>query len=325
MKKFRNIFLSLVVSSTLAFNTSCVSETGPECEYGFMIDLTYHTINTPQTMQDQGAQVVRVFLYNINGQYVKTHSVSIDELAKTNYRINVPIEQPGAYRFVVLGDAQTAYYNITSGTIESYDVSLVQTAQDTQIENMFATTSDSVTVFDGEFKLVEKDSFKNNNEIQLSIEGVDGVTVKNIKLEVKDRNYNQFNKITSGDNIIYSPFNGLEFPDYTFMRDTVKFSKMRIMSLSQNTYISFDLYRDNELWYSQEPMDISTYIYDYVKNSERYAEIRKDDNYQYLLDIEHTFPITFRYKVDEPTGDIETLVAILIRDWDVHFVTPLPL
>ncbi len=322
MKKFRNIFLSLAISSTLALNTSCVSETGPACDYGFMIDLTYHTIEAPQTMQDQGAQVVRVFLYNINGHFVKTHSVSIDELAKNNYRINVPIEQPGAYRFVVLGDAQTAYYNITSGTISSYDVSLAQTAQNTQIENMFATTSDSVTVFDGEHKLVEKDIFKNNNEIQLSVEGVDGVTIKNIKLEVKDRNYNQFNKITSGDNIIYTPFNGEEFPDYTFGRDTVKFSKMRVMALSQNTYVSFDLYKDGKLWYTQAPMDISTYIYDYVKQSERYAEIRKDDNYQYLLDIEHTFPITFRYQTDAPTG---TLIAILIRDWDVHFVTPLPL
>ncbi len=125
MKQPKKILIFLV--SALFSFASCTKENRDNCDvapYSFNVDLDYKLAkgadqdNTVRQNVDQ----ISVYLYDASGTYIKTVSAHEANLATVGkyVRINVPVDAPGEYRFVVIGDTSLEeQYGVTDGSQSS--------------------------------------------------------------------------------------------------------------------------------------------------------------------------------------------------------------
>ncbi len=343
MKLHKNIFF-LIASAFALTVTSCVSENLENCDnirpYSFNLDLEYKRYLDADNIIENEVGVVSVVLYDSTGRYIKTVTENVREnlpYVGDMLRVNVQVNEPGKYRFVVLGDTDSPEYKIVeeAATRASVDIDYFSvTAQDYEgvlnyefKAETYIATERTVIIEESEVyppkdtTVVSAELFKNNKHVDIFVSGLSKQVDDNIVLSFSDNNLS-FNKdnITTGD-VEYMPYEPTHIhPGVNNTADGVthefRYETLRMMR-EEPLVLDIKVSTGTEI-HTEESVDLMELI-----RSVRYGDGALLYPKQLDMDYEDHYNIILRYGKNESGSRV--LVQVLVNDWEVTQVTPLPL
>lgn len=213
--QYRALKLLLAVVGILAL-TSCtwVKDDKDDCPYGFWLQLRYSYNMLDVNAAPKYVTDAHVYVYDMDGNYVKRIFVTQEVLKVNNYRVEIDGLAEGDYQFVVwsgMGNSQYAVSGDTQ-TISDFRLALAGAsgASSTELPALYhgylpaVHYSDSYAVHDVEL-------MKNTNQLACLVVSVDNTATLNpadYSLEVVAANgtMDAYNQLVSDAKVTYKPF-----------------------------------------------------------------------------------------------------------------------
>ncbi len=321
MKFPKHIFI--VATLILSMLQSCTKEDTSECLYSFDVQLSFMESKVDQeNIIDKNVEKVSVYLYNQAGQFVKRADANLLDLYRSDntYTMNVEVDAPGTYSFVVLGDSRTPDYTITSQTdINSFDVTVDVPSSgvlETKLEETYIATQREVTVEKMNIvPVVKAQLFRNNNRIDIAVVGLTTTVTQLLatKMQYENTSFNKDNATTGA--VLYQPFEQQIQGDGTTALDNkfiFSYETLRLM-YDRPMMLEIDIVEGLTV-VDKKSVDLMNII----KNA-RLHDGSKVFADQLDLDYQRDYNIVLMYK-DDGAGGVE--LTVTLNGWNVIIVTP---
>lgn len=249
--QYRALTLLLAVVGFLAL-TSCtwVKDEDDDCPYGFWLQLRYAYNMLDVDAAPKYVTDAHVYIYDMEGNFVKRIFVTQDVLKAHNYRVEVDGLSEGDYQFVVwsgMGNSQYAVSGDTK-TIDDFRLALAGASGSsaTELPALYHGYLSKVH-YDDSYAVHEVELMKNTNQLACLVVSVDNSvdtdpTDYEMEIIAANSTMDAYNKLVSDEVITYKPFVKepvtISDPDYGTLSG-VKFNitTLRLMTDSDSRII----------------------------------------------------------------------------------------
>ncbi len=336
MKLHKYILLHTVLFFSLI--TGCIKEDMAYCDtdtqYSFNIDMVYKRYNKQDGSFDADNIIkerigdISVLLYDSIGNYIKTVREVTGNLSyvEKKLRINVPVDAPGRYRYIVLGDTFGDDFVVNTGSLtksgsdlDNFSVEAATYAGKLSrefVEKAYIATEASVLVGE-DVTTATAELFCNNNQIEISISGVKKSADDYIELSFSDDNLSFNKENTPSGNVPYIPYFAHEQPETDVLElvHHYKFETMRLMH-SKPLILTINVFDKDGVSHTVHNIDI---MGDVIKKArDNFGRLLYDD--QLDLDYQDSYDMSLIFKEDPLTGKVT--LEIRVHDWLVVDVIP---
>jgi hypothetical protein len=196
--------------------TSCtwVKDESDDCPYGFWLQLRYSYNMLDVDAAPKYVTDAHVYVYDMDGNFVKRIFVTQDVLKTHNYRVEVDDLPEGDYQFVVwsgMGNSQYAVSGDTQ-TIDDFRLALAGASRGsaTELPALYHGYLSKVH-YDDSYAVHEVELMKNTNQLACLVVSVDNAVEADpadYAMEVVAANgtMDAYNQLVSDEAIIYKPF-----------------------------------------------------------------------------------------------------------------------
>lgn len=209
----RALTLLLAVVGFLTL-TSCtwVKDENDDCPYGFWLQLCYAYNMLDVDAAPKYVTDAYVYIYDMDGNFVKRIYVTQDVLQAHNYRVEVDGLTEGDYQFVVWSGAGNSQYAVSGDTktIGDFRLALASGNSATELPALYHGYLSKVH-YDDSYAVHEVELMKNTNHLACLVVSVDNsveTDPSDYSMEVIASNgtMDAFNKLVSDEVIAYKPF-----------------------------------------------------------------------------------------------------------------------
>jgi hypothetical protein len=207
--------LLLAVVGFLAL-TSCtwVKDDNDDCPYGFWLQLRYSYNMLDVDAAPKYVTDAHVYIYDMDGNYVKRIYVTQDVLKANDYRVEVDGLEEGNYQFMVwsgMGNSQYAVSGDTK-TIADFRLALAgaPSAPDGELPALYHGYLSDVHYSDS-YAVHEVELMKNTNQLACLVVSVDNTVVPDpadytMEIIAANSTMDAYNQLVSDVAITYKPF-----------------------------------------------------------------------------------------------------------------------
>ena len=304
----------LLLTTILA--TGCIKENRSNCNYDISFSLSYVVDVEGNNLFDKSLDSITIHMFNEDDKYIYTKVENTSTIINNGYIMTIPIEEPGTYKVVVIGDTDEGDYTIGSHTKSAAATkTLISNETDLadfrisvkhdngliarELGDFFIATPKEILVTGLASETVEVMLTKNSKKIHLTINGQGDVSDLAPTIRCKNGAYNAENTIPdNSEEITYKP----HMSSATTRANSVfTTSMLRIVD-----GIPMPLSIGNELGEKE--------VYDLVALIKLNPKYRTQED----LDAEDEFNLTLNYSSDV----FPTLISVTVNSWEHVFVTP---
>ena len=213
--QYRALKLLLAVVGFLAL-TSCtwVKDENDDCPYGFWLQLRYSYNMLDVDAAPKYVTDAYVYVYDMDGNYVKRIYVTQDVLKANDYRVEVDGLAEGDYQFVVWSGMGSSQYAVSGDTQTITDFRLAlagpSNAQARELPALYHGYLPAVHYSDS-YAVHEVELMKNTNQLACLVVSVDSTEMPDpadysMEVIVANGMMDAYNQLASDEKIIYKPF-----------------------------------------------------------------------------------------------------------------------
>ena len=308
-----NKYLLLLITTIIA--TGCIKENRSNCNYDISLLLSYVVEVEGDNLFDQNLDSITVHMFNEDDKYIFTKKENASTIINNGYIMTIPMEEPGTYKAVVIGDTDQKDYTVGSVAtpthttkalipnetdLEDFRISVKHTNGliDRELGDFFIAISKEVIVTGLESQIVEVMLTKNTKKIHLTINGLGNSSDLTPTIRCKNGTYNSENTIPdNSEEITYKPYTptATTRANSVFTLSTLRLIEGMPMPLSLESVHGEIPVRD---------------LMELIKLNPKYKT-------QEDIDAEDEFNLTLNYGTD---GTI--LISVTVNNWEHVWVTP---
>ena len=295
--------------------TGCIKENRSKCEYNISLLLSYVDVDG-NNLFDKSLDSISVHMFNEGGKFIFTQVENINTILNNGYIMTIPIEEPGTYKVVVIGDTDEYDYTIglkaKSNTLTKTLVPFETNIEDFRINvkhtnglinrelgDFFIATPKDILVSGLDGKKTEVMLTKNTKKIHLKINGLGNSSDLTPIIRCKNGTYNFENTIPdNSEEITYKPYTPRAT---TRVNNVFTLNTLRIIEGTP-----MPLLLENGM--GEKPVSD---LISLIKFNPKYKSQKE-------IDAEDEFNLTLNYSAD--TNPV--LISVTINKWVHVFVTP---
>ena len=307
-----NKYIILILA---VLTTGCIKENKSLCTYDVSFSLSYVVDIEGGNLFDENIDSIAIHIFNEDDKYLFTKIENTSTIINNDHKITIPVEEPGTYKALVIGDTYDDDYTIGAlaenstitktlipmkSDLDDFRISVKHANGliDRELGDFFIATPKEVLVTGLEDQTIEVLLTKNTKKIHLTINGLGNSSDLTPIIRCKNGTYNSENTIPdNSEEITYKPYVSSAT---TRANNVYTLNTLRII---EGTPIPLSIESKQRETLAQDLMSL-------IKLNPKY-KIQKD------LDDEKEFNLTLNYSTDGTT-----LISVKINNWDHIWVTP---